>query len=89
MMTWILKSSHSTSVSLEDQKQKLKIMWFSFKNVESQLSRLFLDACSKVPMSDKLTQTKRLYHSAMIDLYSKPSVAPSPQVIPLDEHELE
>ena len=43
----------------------------------------------QVPMSDKLTQTKRLYHSAMIDSYSKPSVAPSPQVIPLDEHELE
>ena len=80
-----LKSYHSTSVSLEDQKQILKIMWFSLKNVLSQLSHLFLDACSKVPISDKLTQTKRLHHSAMIDSYSKPSVAPSP----LDEHELE
>ena len=85
MMTWILKSYHSTSVSLEDQKQILKIMWFSFKNVLSQLSHLFLDACSKVPMSEKLTETKRLHHSAMIDSFSKLSVAPSP----LDEHELE
>ena len=85
MMTWILKSYHSTSVSLEDQKQILKIMWFSFKNVLSQLSHLFLDACSKVPMSEKLTETKRLHHSATIDSFSKLSVAPSP----LDEHELE